>query len=53
MREMEKENAEDLQSEKKQTIEEISEARDQCRQAGMLVVAALIISGVALIIRLL
>lgn len=50
---MEKENAEDLQSEKKQTIEEISEARDQCRQAGMLVVAALIISGVALIIRLL
>lgn len=50
---MEKENAEDLQSEKKQTIEETSEARDQCRQAGMLVVAALIISGVALIIRLL
>ena len=37
----------------KQTIEEISKALDQCRQAGMLAVAALIISGVALIIRLL
>lgn len=37
----------------KQTIEEISKARDQCRQAGMLAVAALIISGVALIIQLL
>lgn len=50
---MDKENAEDLQSEMKQTIEEIGKARDQCRQAGMLAVAALIISGVALIIRLL
>ena len=50
---MKKENAEELQDEIKQTREEINEARDQCRQAGMLVVAALIISGVALIIRLL
>lgn len=53
VRKMKKENAEELQDEIKQTREEINEARDQCRQAGMLAVAALIISGVALIIRLL
>lgn len=51
--EMDKENAEDLQGGLKQTMEEISKARDQCRQTGILAVAALIISGVALIIRLL
>lgn len=53
VRKMKKENAEELQNEIKQTREEINEARDQCRQAGMFAVAALIISGVALIIRLL
>lgn len=50
---MDKESAEELEGDMKQAIEEISKARDQCRQAGMLAVAALIISGVALIIRLL
>jgi len=37
----------------KQTIDEIMEARDKCRRTGVLAVAALIISGIALIIRLL
>lgn len=50
---MEKEKTEDLQGDTKKTIEEIERARDQCRQAEMLAVAALIISGVVLIIRLL
>lgn len=50
---MEKEKTEDLQGDTKKTIEEIERVRDQCRQAEMLAVAALIISGVVLIIRLL
>lgn len=37
----------------KQTIDEIMKAREQCRRTGALAVAALIISGIALIIRLL
>ena len=37
----------------KQAIDEITEARNQCRRTGALAVAALIISGIALIIRLL
>ena len=41
------------QDDMEQSIREINEARNQCRQAGILAVAALIISGLALIIRLL
>lgn len=41
------------QDDMEQSIREINEARNQCHQAGILAVTALIISGLALIIRLL
>lgn len=41
------------QDDMEQSIREINEARNQCHQAGILAVTALIISGLAFIIRLL
>ena len=43
----------DKQDDMEQSIREINEARNQCRQAGILAATALIISDLALIIQLL